>query len=677
MRAILILLTASTAPLSLIAATPALAQEQGTEGVTRYPPDFFARAQPVNANDMGVLVPGFRIIEGDAEVRGYSGAAGNVLIDGQRPAGKAETIETLLKRIPASRVREIQLIRAGAAGFDMQGYAVIVNIVLESNSKLSGRAEGEYAIYRHGYRAPRVAGQLAYGSGSRRIDLSGAVYREIDDEHGYGSRNRYALNGSPVRLASYFQPEGTDVIEGTIGYRQPLTGGDLRLSGLIRDARMFANIGYDVRVPAIETIRGSERKHTRTYEAGLRYERPLGDASSVELIASHRAVSKTALESETSASGSDRSNEHADSSESILRVAFRHRTGPLALEMGGEGAINILDSANLFFEDNLPVAIPNAHVRVEEQRAEIFATATWTLSPGLSLETGARYEFSRLEQSGDTELGKSLAFLKPRVRLSWMPGKRDQLRFLFEREVGQLDFGDFVGAASINSGTISAGNRDLEPDSLWRAELSYEHGIGAGSLVLAARREWISDLIDQLPIHDGGTVYDAVGNIGSATRTAFEANLNLPLDSYGLKGVTVKADGLFQRSEATDPTTGETRRISGDTPVEAGVTLTHDIPAWQLRWGSTWVFAAEDSDFKVSEVQTDRIEGRLDLFVEYKPRGGWSLRLFAKNLTDSPVTRTRDVFTGPRGVSALRYRDVRTLRSGPYFGLTIQRSFGE
>ncbi|MBL9068839.1 MAG: Plug domain-containing protein [Sphingopyxis sp.] len=114
----------STAALiqGLCLAVPTAAQEAAGEGRTAYASDFFSRSQPTSAHDMVVLLPGFRLVEGDTELRGYSGASGNVLVDGQRPAGKAETLEEVLKRIPATRVERIELVRAGAPGVDMQGY---------------------------------------------------------------------------------------------------------------------------------------------------------------------------------------------------------------------------------------------------------------------------------------------------------------------------------------------------------------------------------------------------------------------------------------------------------------------------------------------------------------------------------------------------------------------------
>lgn len=676
MRACCSYLSVSLAFLSIFSPGLVGAQEANSEGRTAYPAEFFVHSQPSNALDMVALLPGFRLVEGDSDLRGYSGAAGNVLVDGQRPAGKAETLEDVLKRIPAVRVVRIELVRAGASGVDMQGYALLANVVLSSGRKLGGRIEAEQAFFRHSFSASRVSGQLDFDRSGHIVNLSASAYREVDDEHGFGTRNRLGAGGTPVRLADYFQPEVERIVEGTASYRLPAFGGTLRLTGLGRDNRKTVDIGYDIRFPEPAIIEGSERKHVRTYEAGLRFERALGSASILDMLASYRSENEKGGDSETSVGSSDRSDEHARTSEAIIRTAFRHHRGAMDFELGAEGAINTLDSRNLLFEDGVEVPLPNAAVKVEEHRAEFFANTTWEISPRVSLESGLRYELSRLAQSGDTELSKSLAFLKPRARLNWASADGHELRLLAEREVGQLDFGNFVGAASLNAGTISAGNRDLEPDSLWRAEIAFENRFGPGSLVLAVRREWISDLVDQLPVIVDGTVYDAVGNIGSARRDEVEASLKLPLDALGLHGVLVDADMTARRGRATDPSTGQRRRISKDIPVEAKLSITHDIPTWRLRWGGSFVFEQEEKSYKIREIQTDSLGGRLDLFVEYKPDPRWTIRLFGRNLTDRPAVRTREIYAGIRGSSPFRYSDVRTLRSGPYVGINIQRSFG-
>ena len=682
-------LRTSSAAIALIAAcaTAASAQETAAPatapvpapayatGVTPYAPDFFARVQPSTAYDMVVLLPGFRLTEGDADVRGYSGSGGNVLIDGQRPPSKQETLETILKRIPASQVRRLELVRGGAAGADMQGYSLLANVVRDRSARLSGRIEAQDAWYDHGYSAPRLAGEVSYTAGDRTLDLTGAVYREIDDEHGFGRRDRFAEDGTPIRLVDYAQPEGNKIIDATAGYRQPLLGGTIRLSGLFKDTKMFADIGYDISLPSIEHIDATERNHTRVYEGAARYERPLGASSEMELLASYRSTTLDGIDQELRVDGNDRNLSYSDGSETILRGLYRKRTGPVTLELGAEGAINVLDSANGYFEDGVAIPLPNANVRVEEKRGEAFANASWVMSPKLTLEGNIRYEVSRIEQSGDTAMTKTLSFPKPRARLTWAPTRHDQLRLLAEREVGQLDFADFVGSASITGGTVTAGNRDLEPDSLWRVEASYEHRFGTGSIVIAARHEWVSDVVDHLPVFANGTVFDAVGNIGKGKRDEIEANLNLPLDGFGVRGVTVQANALWLRSSVTDPSTGRSRRISGDEPLEAKITVTHDIPAMNLRWGGSFAFAERETSYKVDEIEANVLRNRLDLFAEYKPTDRWTFRVFGKNLTDSAAVRSRDIYTGVRGSAPLAYREIRTLRSGRYFGLTIQRNF--
>ena len=213
------------------AVMPVAAHAQAA-GVNTFEPGFFARVQPTSAWDMIQILPGFRLIEGDTDVRGYSGSGGNVLIDGQRPSSKEETLEDILKRIPAAQVARIELIRSGAAGVDMQGFAVMANVVRDRSAKVTGRAEAQYAHYAHGYSAPRIAGALTLASAARSLDLTAALYREVDDEHGFGTRHRYDAAGNVLRLVDYGQPEATNVIEASAAWRQPLGGGTLRLNAL-------------------------------------------------------------------------------------------------------------------------------------------------------------------------------------------------------------------------------------------------------------------------------------------------------------------------------------------------------------------------------------------------------------------------------------------------------------
>jgi outer membrane receptor protein involved in Fe transport len=659
--------------------SPAFAQTSAPEarrGVSTYPPAFFVGSQPNTAFDMVALVPGFRLQEGNAELRGYAGAAGNVLIDGQRPTTKQETIEQQLRRIPASAIERIELVRSAESGFDMQGYSLIANVVRKSGATVRGRIEAEYANFRHGYDAPKLAGEVTYGNGNRQLELSGTIYREIDDEHGFGTRNRYAPNGSVVRLDDYGQPEGTTIKQLSGSYRQGLLGGNVRINGLIKDSRMFADISDAIRFPTVTDILGTERNHTRATEGGARFDRQFG-GTGLELLAIRRDTAVRRTDRSVEGGDEEVSHENSDASETILRAVLRTNAGPFAIETGVEGARNVLDSRTALEENGVAVPLPAANVRVAEDRAEGFVTLGFRPSGKLTVETGLRAEVSRLRQSGDSDLSKSLAFLKPRLLATWSSSRLSEFRLLLERQVGQLDFADFVSSASLTTGTVTAGNKDLEPDSLWRAELAWERRLGKGSLVLTARYEAISNVVDRIPVVAGSDIFDAVGNIGNGSRAELQADLNLPMDGLGLSGITVQAHGLVRRSRVTDPTTGARRAISEDLPFEGTLGLTHDLPRLNLRWGVNYAFATEERQFKIDELQSDRLGGRMDVFVEYKPDARWTLRMFGKNLTDSPATRDRHVYPGLRGASLPTYMERRELRSGAYFGLSVQRTFGK
>ena len=121
---------ASLSTLAVLAA-PVATVSAPAGGVTVYDASYFAGAQLSTALDLLQRVPGFTVDTGDG-VRGFGGAAGNVLIDGQRATSKADSLNDALQRIPAASVARVEIIRGGAPGIDMQGRTVLANLVLKS-----------------------------------------------------------------------------------------------------------------------------------------------------------------------------------------------------------------------------------------------------------------------------------------------------------------------------------------------------------------------------------------------------------------------------------------------------------------------------------------------------------------------------------------------------------------
>lgn len=64
-----------------------------------------------------------------------------------------------------------------------------------------------------------------------------------------------------------------------------------------------------------------------------------------------------------------------------------------------------------------------------------------------------------------------------------------------------------------------------------------------------------------------------------------------------------------------------------------------------------YAFKTIETAFKIKEVERDTLSDRIDAFVEYKPDARWTIRVFGKNLSNSPATRTRWISQGLRGSS--------------------------
>jgi len=656
MRFVLVLLL-----LASPAFAPAFAQD-GPAGVTSYPAGYFSASQPSTALDMVRLLPGFRLQNGDSGLRGFSGSVGNILIDGQLPTSKEESAEQLLQRIGAASVDHVELIRGAA---DMHGYAVLANVVRAGGASLSGRAEAEFGATHFGTSIPNLA-----------LDLSASYGRGLSNGHGFGTRGRFAPDGTPLRLSQYAFPELQNFADLSGTYRQGLWDGDLTLGLVVKQQRAYSRIQEQIYFPAAALSSGLESDRKRNGEARLDYQRPVGDWGQVQLFAVHRLEEQDEISQTTNISGTDLARSRYNQREDVARLAWQRQEGALKLESGIEGAINVLSSRSVLTLGGAPVILPAANLRVEEDRGEFFTTATWRFSPALVSELGARYEISTLKQTGDSNLTKDLSFFKPRWLTSWDFASGHQLRFLVERQVGQLEFRDFASSTSLNSNIVTAGNKNLEPQRTLLVALTWErHFWERASLTVEARHEMVSHVVDHVPVFAGSRVFDAVGNIGNGLHDVLQINLILPLDEIGLTGFTFKSDNNFAHSRVRDPATGVKRRFSGYQPFRINAELNYDLPEENLRLGVTFHDDAREFDYRIDEISGTYHGIKLGAFIEYKPTRDWTLRLFGEDLAQSAYFRDRDIYSGLRGAAPLAQVEHRILNNGALVGFHVQRNF--
>lgn len=660
-----------TAPAAAAVAAPP------TEGVISYPPEFFAAAQPTTALDMLQRLPGFNIDTGDS-VRGFEGAAGNVLIDGRRPATKTDNLEEILRRVPASQVARIDLIRGGAPGIDMQGKTVLANVVRKNGGGFRGLVSLSGRTVYDGRNTVGGRVELSGGRGERTWETSLNIGKGIDDGAGEGPGVRTGPSGAVIQRSQIDQEGDTVQTTGTAAVSTPLAGGTFKLNGRVFDDNYkFDEVNHIVfPTDRIETT--VDHYDELETELGASFLRDFGSKTTLEVIALRQDAQVDIVSDFTADARNANFTLDRTTSETIGRAVLKYRPNDkLSFEGGGEFAVNVLESETAFAENGVPIPLPAANVRVQEDRGEAFAKAVWRPNAVWTLEGGLRYEASAIESSGDVSLEKTLYYPKPRLAATWAPNKSTQVRFRFERMVDQLDFDDFVADSSLNTGVVTAGNPDLVPEQAWVSEGAVEQRFKGGAVVvLTARHYAISDVVDRAPIFTPTGVFDAPSNIGDGTKDELAVTLSLPLAMVGFKGATIRGESTWRRSEVTDPTTGEAREISGLHPIDWEIHFTHDLPARKLNWGVDLYGGWRETYYRFDEISTDKLKPFMVVFAEWKPRSDIVVRAEIQNATSRGFRHTRTVYDGPRSTADLLFVDDRDIQIGSIYWMRVRKTFG-
>lgn len=668
--------------------TPAAA-----EGVVVYQPAFFASAQPQSAMDMILRVPGFSFNPGDS-VRGFAGAAGNVLIDGQRPAVKTDPLEAVLRRIPATTVERIELIRGGAPGIDMQGQTVLVNVVRKTGASQQALWAVASGIYEDGRSSPAMRIE-----GSRRWDgkfVEGSVlfYSFVDDGAGEGPRIVRGPLGNVIERAFSDETAGGEGIETKGSYETPLLGGKFRTNFSAKFEEYSWELMDETSFPGPFEFRVRDDFDLNLQgEISAQWTRQLGPRTTFEILGLQTRRDTAFTSTYDDAFDEVIFDQESLSGESIVRAKVRWaKSDALQFEYGGEVAYNFLDRSSGFTLNGAPVPIPAASVLVEETRGEVFGTTTWRPMPTLTVEAGARVEYSVISQTGDTNLEESFVYPKPRLFVTWAPDAANQWRFRVEREVGQLNFGDFVSSAQLSTGVVTAGNANLVPFQAWTGEIAYERRFWEkGALVVSLQHSMIEDVVDRVPVIDLGSCplvagvpdptsplcdfFSAVGNIDEAESTTFSVNLTVPLDRLAVRGGILHFEGAWRSSEVNDPTTGQPRRITGQSPFSGEVNFSQDIPSWRLNWGADAFLGFQERYYGIDQIETIELQTWYRLWAEWKPEPHWSLRVELQNLAARDFIRERDVYAGLRDNTPLVFREEKKLNFDPFIYFRLRRTW--
>jgi len=640
---------------------------QAVPGKETFPAEYFAPTQPADAYDMVKRLPGFELVDIEEEVRGFAGSRGNVLVDGRPPAGKQESLEQMLRRIPAASVLRIELLRGGSSTSATAGYELVANVVRRGGSARSGAITAGLTGANGIGVKPDARIELARQTGASHLDGSIALETDVDDDSGAGELTEFDAAGDPVEQVRRDEREVLRRLSASAEHKAPLGSGEIVTN--LSAAR--ARTAEDIVSLSDDRSEASEREKIWSGEVGTQFRAPAGKGQ-IEAVAVARGEWQRTRASEDE----EQFVERTRTRETLARVEYRTDAGKLPMFASIEGALNSLDGGAKLTSGGVAVPVAGSDARVTERRGEAAIGLTWQPSKAVTVEPSLRAEYSRIRSSGDSRQDDSFLFWKPRLRISWNL-RETQLHLTVEREAAQLDFEDFVASAELDRDDIVAGARSLRPPTTWSAAVMFEQRFwGDGALVLTLRRERIDDVIDHVLVESGSELFDAVGNIGRGKRTSLRAELTAPLDRLGLKGMEVRTTLTFLTSRVTDPVTGEKRRISEDRPFEGDIRLTHDLPGGRWSWGLDASLAHQEREFRFDELRQERKGTALSAHFEFRPDREWRIRGEVENLTSRKLVDRRREYDGSRATGILDSTELRRIKTSPIFTLSVRRSFG-
>ncbi|MEO7564461.1 MAG: outer membrane beta-barrel protein [Sphingomicrobium sp.] len=697
----MILLMAGTAAIVLVYSGPLLAQQALGDTAppaataparsTSYDTKYFAQYAPRTALDVVRRIPGFSFDGGNTDLRGFSGAAGNVVLNGQRPSSKAESLEDVLSRIPASRVARVDVGPGDLYGADYSTKAQVANLVLAAGGGTAGNVSVSGNRLWTGIIVPNASGSVQLTRGHSTFSLSADSARYDQTEKGYDEVTD-AVSGDLLeyrRKTNFIYPRDP-FVSGSWALDQ----GDKRSIHL--NAR-FSPSRFKLRqVNHVIPTGGAERDdtlhqnyRTNIFEVGGDITRPLGGGA-LKLVALTNGRDRTTFDDNlfrglggAPVLGGFQQNTKSKLTETIGKLSWsKADVMGFSFETGGELAFNKLGYALDLFEleaggVRTRIDLPLEDATVNEVRGEVYVNAGRQLTKALRVDAAVNYESSRLKVRGDATADRSLKFLKPSLTVDWQPGKDWHTQLILRRTVAQLDFYDFVSVAELSNDRINGGNANLVPQRTWEARVTAEHPLfGTGKARLEMGYDLVDQLQDRVLITDSaGQAFDSPGNLGTGRRYFAKLTLDAPLDQLW-KGLRASVDARVQRTRVKDPVSGEFRNWSDYYPDwDWSVDLRRD--SGKFAYG----FVLSDRD-RFFNFRTDEIDSHPNIgpyataFVEYRPSSQSSLTLNVENLLDTAGVNDRLLYFPNRTDPVPDVHDYRFRNSHMRVQLTYKLSFG-
>lgn len=698
--------------LAMAAATQSFAQDIAEEALEDstivYSAEFFNEYSPVSVNDMISRIPGIGLAlgnnRGGGNRRGLGSGENEVLINGQRMAGKNNGSRDALNRISANQVDYIEIIRGTSDQLDVRGGGQVVNIVLiDSKSRSSISAEANMDRLQDGTIDPGA--KLSFNG--QTGDLNYLFHIEADP--GYDNRETFETsfdadgNLNETRDEETTREQTRFETSFNLGYR--FERSRVQLNGLYGESTPEASgertiIDYTDGFPDSSMEREVHESEHHNWEIGGDYEYEFNNGGKFRSLF---IVNDRDYENTRDRYLINDDNEEKDlfifsmgrDRERILRTSY---TWDLAsnqgLELGVEAAQTIHDSGFRLGVSGvgpgspahgglIPIDIDNAFSTVEEIRYENFANHNWQINDKMALESTLIYEISTIEQTGDVSNKRDFDFVRPKVDYRYDLTQSVQLRATVEKSVSQLSFSDF-SASSDNSDddqNVQVGNPEIVQEQSWNYDLNLEYRLPNNVGVINTKLYYrdITDHIDRVDVSTEEDLASARGNIGDGNRYGLEIDTSTRLGIIGLPNALLGVGFTLQDSEVLDPFIHEDRRMRHNSRWFARTSFRHDITSWDFSYGFNYVNFAQDgggrTTIDIEDIEKDKGDYGLSFFLEKKAFGGVTFRFDMQNANDPLRCRERYRFEGATVDGVIEEVENNCSSSGIKYSFRVRHTF--
>lgn len=683
-----------------------------------YDQNYFLQYKPVTLHDMLRSVPGTAALlaKADEEIagranRGFGSNGDQILIDGKRIAGKTNSLGLQLKRIQATSVDHIELIRGTKAGLDVQSEGLIINVAMKAQAAKSNTVwtvGGEYA--EDGQLNP-LAKVTHTGEVGRVKYLLGADFaleetrRNFTDIFFNASNTQFennsltnirdrekiffnssveynAENGDVLRLNGQLELDDQDTIE--TDSQNLLLAGDQNL--VVRDQThdpLHWEVGgdYQHRFDQLGLFKTLFVINRGTHDINNLFSRALNDAD----------LSRTG-----------ENLFEINHGEMIIRSSFTNTSlEKHTIEIGGEAAINDFDTANTSIRADGTVNLAGLSDQdVREVRYEAFVSHNYAIASDISLQSSLNAEWSEITQTNNLvtvnqDFSRDFFYLKPRVNLRYDIDARNQFRATAERKISQLNFVDFGNRFDAEDNEVDAGNAELRPEDRLEFSVAYENRFAddQGSISIKGFYNKIRDHIAKIakpdpinnPSNDPQRATESLpGNIGDAEEYGVEVNGNLRLKIVNLPNAIITGKYIFRETEAFDPFLQIDRPIIYKQKHEWLLNFQHDLVEFGTSYGFNVTNKAPSGGLSgpsigfrtdVTEQWEQTIDPKASLYIEQKVFGDMRIRFDVRNIFNAKTAYQKTKFSGNISEDLVNFNEFREASQQRTYKLTLQGSF--